>query len=157
MPSLADFLKEKTEEWQSVFSKTKSVRDEWVRDVNQLIDRMEKWLRVADQNGILEIDVHDVEKREEKIGYYNVRGMTIRLGPREVRVKPIARFVVAAPVGALLLSPQGRVDITNGEKQYLLYHLHDPAGNRWISLSPTRESRAFDQQTFESAIQDLLA
>lgn len=157
MPSLADFLKEKTEEWQSVFSKTKSVRDEWIRDVNQLVDDMEKWLRAADQNEILDIDVEEIEKREEKIGYYCVRGMTIRLGPREVRIKPVARFVIIAFLNQLQLSPQGRVDITNGEKQYLLYHLHDPAGKRWISVSPTREVRDFDQQAFESAIQDLLA
>lgn len=158
MGSLTEFLKERAEKERSEHGDRKRVREDWVKAVNQLTDQMEKWLRQADQDQVLEIDVHGVEKREEGIGRYLVRALTVRLEAREVRVVPVARFVVAAPlhVTSLPTPPQGRVDITDGESRYELYRLMDTSEGRWVITRPREGLRGFDREAFEAAVQDLL-
>ena len=156
MKSLVEFLNEQAAQQEATGAQTISLRKAWVQSVNRLVDQMEQWLRSADHHGVLDIEVHDVEKREEGIGRYITRGIKVRLGAREVRVAPAARFVVSAAFFGVLANPEGRVDISNGESRYTLYHMKDCLEGRWLMVGEGKGYVPFDQQNFEMAMQDLL-
>lgn len=156
MKSLGEFLDEHAAQQQETGEVARSLREAWVRNVNRVVAGIEEWLRSADHHGILDIYLHDVEKREEGIGYYCTRGITVRLGAREVAVAPVARFVVAASLVGLPARPDGRIDITNGESRYSLYHLADCPEGRWVMVGEGKGLLPFDRPHFEAAMQDLL-
>jgi hypothetical protein len=154
--TLKEFLAEQAEKHHTEFTETKPRREEWVTEVNRLVDQMEGWLREADPDGILDIEPQTVEKREQGLGFYKAKALTMRFGGREVRIHPVARFVVAAPAVVLPLGrPAGRIDITNGESRYSLYRIEDGRERTWF-IHNNGPLKRFDRLTFESAVQDLL-
>lgn len=69
---------------------------------------------------------------ETRIGHYQLPVLSIRLGPREIQVKPISRDTIGTY--RLPDRPHGRVDITNGVTTYRLYRLKDDQNGRWSVL-----------------------
>ena len=156
MKSLVEFLDEQAAQQEATGGRTKSLREAWVGNVNRVVLEMEKWLRSADHHDVLNIFVHEVDNREEGIGHYAALGITVWLGAREVKVAPVARFVMAAALFGFPAKPEGRIDISNGESQYSLYHMNDCPEGRWLMVGEGKGYVPFDQQNFEMAMQDLL-
>jgi hypothetical protein len=158
--SLREFLASDAEKLRGEQAEAMGKREEWIESVRQLIDQIKEWLKDADEKHVLMIDGSPIRISERGLGTYEVPALTIGLGTREVRVKPIARYV-GAPLRAtaLLQVPRayGRVDLTNGLDRYLIFRVEKEGGDRWRIVEqdgPLVEP--FNRKSFETAFQRLL-
>jgi hypothetical protein len=158
--SLKEFLARQAETLPTQASAAAKKRDEWAAAVDRLTVQMRDWLQQADAAHVLSIEDLPFSIREEGIGAYEVHGLAIRLGPREVRVEPVARFV-AGPLSmtgrAFIPRAFGRVDLTDGLRKFILFRVEKEPTDRWNIVTPDGyEIRPFDQSSFEAALQSLL-
>lgn len=161
MGSLKEFLAEQAEELKKRPSQAERKREEWVSSVKRLLATICGWLRESDPSGILDIQETTVTLREHGIGSYEAPGLSILLGPREVRVVPIARNVAGATFGPGTIRLEqriyGRVDLMNTVERISLYRVENHPADRWILTSEEGyHLRPLDQANFESAITSLL-
>lgn len=146
-------------------------RDEWIAAVNQLLAQMRDWLKEAGALELLDIRPLEFERREEKLGAYEVPGLDIHFGDRTVKVEPVARAVLA-PAGLYTEPGQqragGRVDITNDSyDKYFLYRKLTRDGDQWVVqlnrpvfrplAGEQSDLRPLDKELFEAILKDLLA
>ena len=159
MGSLREFLDEQAEQLKNEPSKATATRDEWVAAVGRLIARVRDWIAEADPGHVLTIEDRTVTIREEMVGSYEVPALTIILGVRSVRVEPIARGVLGPLEQTKAYRPIrvfGRVDLTNGLEKYPVYRGSKEPDSRWfITNQDGYESRTFDRDAFEAALQSL--
>jgi hypothetical protein len=160
MSTLQDFLAEQAEKLKDTQQEALQRRDEWVASVERLNELIRGWLRASDPNHILDVREEPHEIREQGIGFYTVPGLVIALGPRLVRVVPIARNVVGplSDTGAVhVIRAYGRVDLTDGLSKYLMYRVEREPGDRWSIIEEDRyRLEPLDQRAFEAALQSLL-
>jgi hypothetical protein len=158
--SLKEFLASEAEKLRGEQSEAMRKREEWIASVERLLAQMKEWLGQADAKRILMIDESPIRVSERGLGTYEIPALTIGLGAREVRVKPVARYV-GAPLRAtaMLQVPRayGRVDMTNGLDRYLIFRVEKEPADRWMIVEqdgPLVEP--FNRTSFESAFQRLL-
>ncbi len=160
MASLKEFLAGEAEKLRTEQSEAMTKREEWIAAVDRLLTQIKDWLQQADEGGILMIKETSFPISEQGMGTYEIGSLTLGLGPREVRVKPVARFV-AAPLrsNGMIQVPRayGRVDMTNGLEKYLILRTEKEPADRWtvIGQDSSRIER-FDRSSFESAFKSLL-
>jgi hypothetical protein len=158
--SLKEFLAGEAEKLRTEQSEAMTKREEWIAAVDRLLTQIKDWLEQADEGRILIIQETSLPISEQGIGTYEIRCLTLGLGPREVRVKPVARFV-ASPLrsNGVINIPRayGRVDMTNGLEKYMLFRTEKEPSDRWsvIGQDSSRIER-FDRNSFESAFKSLL-
>jgi hypothetical protein len=135
-------------------------REEWIESVRRLLEQIKEWLQEADEKHVLMIDDSPIRIGERGLGTYEIPALTIGMGTREVRIKPIARYVVAPlRAMALLQVPRayGRIDMTNGLDRYFMFRVAREPADRWRIVEqdgPLVEP--FDRTSFEAAFQRLL-
>jgi hypothetical protein len=158
--SFSEFLASEADKLRAEQAEAMGKREEFVKSVQRLLGQIKEWLEQADVKRILMIDESPIRLSERGLGTYEVPALTIGLGTREVRVKPIARYV-GAPLRAtaMLQVPRayGRVDLTNGLDRYLTFRVEKEVGDRWMIVEqdgPLVEP--FDRTSFETALQRLL-
>jgi hypothetical protein len=158
--SLKEFLESEAEKLRSEQAEALTKREEWIASVGRLVARIKDWLGQADTKRILMIDETPLRIGERGLGTYEIPALTIGMGTREVRFKPVARFV-AAPLRETGRMPvpraYGRVDLTNGLDRYMIFRTWKEPDDRWTIIQengPLMEP--FDQDSFESAFQSLL-
>jgi hypothetical protein len=158
--SLREFLEAEAEKLRGEQSEARGRREEWIASVRQLLDRIKEWLAEADPKGILSIDESPLRLSEQGLGTYDVPALTIGLGTREVRVKPVARRVLAPlRTTPMLQIPRayGRIDLTNGLDRYLIFRMEKEPTDRWTIVEQDGPMvEPFDRTSFESALQSLL-
>jgi hypothetical protein len=155
--TLQQFLEERARQEDTEGARTSRIREEWKSSVSRLILKIEQWLRDADPDKILTLERETHRIREEKLGTYDVPGLLVRLGAREVRVVPIARFSIGSMVGDNLgVSLRfGRVDITDGSRKIMLYRRDE--GDQWVVVDDwTYEASELEPAAIESAFLKLL-
>jgi hypothetical protein len=158
--SLKEFLASEAEKLRSEQAEALTKRQEWVASVDRLLDRIKEWLAEADPRRILMIEEAPLRLSEQGLGTYVIPSLTIGLGPREVRIKPVARFV-ATPMRStgVIFVPRvhGRVDMTDGLDKYLIFRVETDPQDRW-SIIKQESSRLepFDEDSFSSALMGLL-
>ena len=161
MGSLKDFIAEQAEKLRTEEPRAARKRDEWTAAVDRLNQRIREWLTQADPDQkILEVRERPYPRREEGIGAYEVRGLSIALGPREVRVEPIGRNV-AGPLSATgvihVHRAYGRVDLTDGLKKFMIFRVERDPEDRWNIIEQDGfRMQPFDQSAFEEAFKSLL-
>jgi len=158
-----DFLRRKAE-GTDVRERNRN-RDEWLKAINGLLDQIEEWLRAADAENLLEIMRYDVERVEERMGVYDAPALKVRLGTDEVDVVPVGRYAIGPlPAQAIksLMGVEGtdgpaagRVDITNGERKYLLLRDLTSGQERWYAVDERSKAVLFDRAYLEAILQDL--
>jgi hypothetical protein len=158
--SLKEFLASEAEKLRSEQAEALTKRQEWIASVDRLIARIKDWLAQADTKRILMIEEAPLRLSEQGLGTYEIPSLTIGLGPREVRIKPVARFV-ATPMRStgIIFVPRvhGRVDMTDGLDKYLIFRVETEPQDRW-SIIKQESSRLepFDENSFASALEGLL-
>jgi hypothetical protein len=159
MGSLQEFLDEQAERIRTENSKAALMRMEWVAAVDRLMDQIKDWIAQADPKRILTIEEQTITIREERIGSYEVRALTIILGISSVRVQPIGRYVMGPLEQTQAYRPirvYGRVDLTNGLEKYMVFRDAGGPDSRWfITNQDGYESRAFDRDALEATLQRL--
>jgi hypothetical protein len=158
-----DFLRQKAEE--SGTRERNRDRGEWLQAIRRLLDQIQDWLRAADPENLLEIVPYDVERVEGRLGIYDAPALRIRLGTDEVDVVPVGRYAIgplAAQTMRSILGIEGtdgpvagRVDITNGERKYVLIRDVSTGQDRWYALDEQSDAALLDQAHLETILQDL--
>ena len=90
MSTLQDFLKKQAVEQRADFDQREKYRRDWVEAVEKLLEQLTTWLRDADAEKVLQIEPTKERIREQKIGSYEIPGLRISLGAREIGIRPIA-------------------------------------------------------------------
>jgi hypothetical protein len=157
MPSLREFLEQQAQnqDQRERFRR----RQEWTTAVSRLIHQLRLWLQEADPNGVLTILPEEAELAEEGLGVYKVPGLHIRLDDRSVYVKPVGRNVLGFVwlPGDTRLRGEGRIDVTDGGRRYILYRSLADGQERWFALNDRHAATPLDQGRFEEIIQELLS
>jgi hypothetical protein len=157
--ALSSFLEEQAQEQQETQAQRKEVLDEWKGALNSLITQFERWLREADRKNALTIDRIPITIRERRLGTYDVEGLRVRLGVREVRVEPVVRYSVGSIVGDEMGTAirDGKVIMSSGDKGYVLFRHKREDGDEWVIADDWRyHPQPLNQATFEAAVLDLL-
>lgn len=158
-----DFLRQKADEFGGRDRNRK--RLEWLQAIQGLLDQVRDWLRVADPENLLESVPYEVERVEGRLGIYDAPALKLRLGTDEIDIVPVGRFAIG-PLPAQALKSllgldgtddpvAGRVDVTNGERKYLLYRDVSTGQDRWYALGEQSQAVLLDQAHLESILQDL--
>jgi hypothetical protein len=163
--SFQEFLQQKIEgsDWKGRSRR----RAEWLNALNRLLGQIQEFLREADPEGLLETIPYEVERVEQRLGVYDAPALKMRIGTDSVDVVPMGRH----ETGPLLLKHYrllpgnerwgdlsgGRVDITNGERRYLLLRsIVDDQEHWYATRSDKMELKAFDSNCLQDILRDLL-
>lgn len=159
--SFQEFLREKAEgsDWKA----RGQSRREWLDALKRLLDQIRGDLRAADPDDLLEIVPYEVERVEGRLGIYDAPALKIRLGTDSVDVLPVGRYAIG-PIAPRSVQgvpggwSGGRVDITNGEKRYMLLQSIEAGKDRWYALEVGGpiEPAPLDRGRLEAILQDLL-
>lgn len=158
-----EFLEQKAEE--AGVRERHRQRSEWLVAIGGLLDQIREWLRIADSGNFLEIVPYEVERVEGRLGIYDAPALKIRLGTDEVDVVPVGRYAIG-PLPAQTLNSAlgiegtdgpaaGRVDITNGERKYLLLRDGSTGQDRWYAFDDKSKAVLLDQAHLETILEDL--
>jgi hypothetical protein len=133
--------------------------DEWIAAVGRLMAQLRAWLGEADPRRVLEVIPIDMEKAEPGLGIYRISGLKISLGDAAVQVVPVARNVVGVvgPQGDVGIRAEGRVDITDGIRRYILYRTLQGGQEKWFALDERFQAAPLDRGRLEAILQDLLS
>jgi hypothetical protein len=166
MTSFQEFLRQKVDV-ATVKDRNQS-RGEWLAAINRLLDRVQDWMREADPDDLLEAVRYEVERVEKRLGIYDAPALKIRLGTNSVDILPVGRYSVGPlPLELLKGGPGddkrwgdlsgGRVDITNGERRYLLLRSKENEHDHWYTVGEPPSPTPFDRKRLEEILQDLLS
>lgn len=134
-------------------------RNEWIAAVERLLNQLRTWLAESDPAKVLDVVPVEVERAEPDLGAYRISSLKISLGDGAVQVIPIGRNVVGVvgPRGAGGIRAEGRVDITDGIRKYILYRTLDDGQEKWYALDEDFQAALFDRGRLEAILLDLLS
>jgi|SRR5271156_1894150 len=106
------------------------MRDEWLRDLNSLHQRIVGYLRDYIKAGSISYEFVEIALTEQNIGEYFAKRMDIKIGRQIVRLEPI---------GTLLVGCKGRVDAVGsaGRAQIILINAKAKGAADLISVRVT--------------------
>lgn len=154
--SFREFLDRKArEEDQNGLRKRK---EEWIASVRRLVEQIQAWLQEADLDHKLEVTSFLPMKVEQGLGAYHALGLRITLAGSTVEVIPVGRNIVGAvgPRGDVGLRAEGRVDITDGARKYMLFRTLGDR-ERWFVVDERYEASELERDRFLAILEDLLS
>lgn len=162
MGTLKEFIAERAEQIQNEELQAAAKCQEWATAVDRLVQQIEQWLAQADPDPkVLRTQRRTYQIREEGLGTYQVTGLSIWVGRREIRVEPIARHV-AGPLSSTgvihVHRSYGRVDLTDGLQKFMMFRVEVEPEDRWnIIEQDSFQLQSLNQQSFEEAFKSLLS
>jgi hypothetical protein len=164
--SFQEFLRQKTE--GSNWKDRGRNRQEWLDALTRLFDQIRAWIREADPEGVLELVSYQVQRVEDRLGVYDAPAMKIRLNLDFVDIQPMGRFAIGTfsfqQFQALWRNEQkwgdlsgGRVDMTDGERRYILLRSITDGRDCWYAVPGDRDGvpAPFDARCLQAILQDL--
>ena len=110
MSALSRFLEEQARQQDETRAQRRDVLEEWKGALDSLIGQFETWLHEADRKNALTIDRIPLTIRERRLGTYDVDGLRVRLGVREFRIEPVARYALGSVAGGELSPGPGATE-----------------------------------------------
>lgn len=101
MSTLADHIRNKKQEQELIASRGGAMKDEWLRELEDLMAKIDGWLQDSVQAG-LNVTKGTVQISEDRLGTYVAPARTVEFAGRRVEIRPRARIIVGG---------DGRVDI----------------------------------------------
>jgi hypothetical protein len=157
--SFKEWLAEQAKRGESVEQRQRLIED-WKDAVGALLAQLVAWLAEEDAQNILTVETGKVPKEEEGLGAYDVAALRINLATKFVEVIPQGRNVVGAigRSGDLGLRAEGRVDMRNRMRKYMLFRVASAEGKKWVIVDDDRYAiEELTKETFVTALQDLLS
>jgi hypothetical protein len=171
--SFKEFLQEQAKKHQAESDAAKGTIDEWRTAIEHLFSQMRQWLKESDPQGLIELEENQEDVTEPGLGRYHVPRLDLRLFGKWVGIIPKARRTVATANPPQKSAPeraQGRVDITDELRRYVLYRFREGGHDLWLinNLAPEKEwpgqvqyvpksePRPLDQEAFEKALMSYL-
>ena len=110
-----DFVKRRLNEAQTIGS-SKDVdwdktREEWIRSLNGLYSKMEKYLKKYTEADQIQVAREKIQISEEYLGNYEAEKLTIQIGIDKVVAKPIGRMMIGAAGRVDLIGARGMLRI----------------------------------------------
>ncbi len=97
---------------------------------------------------------------EPILGTYDAPALQILLGPAEVHVEPVGRevpFLAIRGASGTRTEFAGRIDISDGLREYNLYRERLQDGDRWQMPDKLNRFTYLDRQVFERILEELLS
>ena len=152
-------LREKLEEYrqqqEQETATIEQVKDTWIGSINELYQQIDQWLAEIIGHKVEGIVYIDTEFEEERLGRYLAKTMSFPLGPKRVKLEPVARLILGA---------QGRVNFfTEGRRSEgcMLLRIENEADHtqcsweiRWLRDKSRKEQ--LDKTSFERLLEDWL-
>src|SRR5258708_6760232 len=125
----SDFVKRQRAETppEDKFDAVKELAN-WLGTLNQLYTTIESYLETHVSAGDIRIEYQDIELNEEFSGPYKARQMIIKIGHRQVTLRP---------VGTMLIGSRGRVDVLGPQGRAILALVNKKATSRRSMISVT--------------------
>jgi hypothetical protein len=157
MATFQDFLQRKASEHHHAERREK--REEWISAVRRLLDDIRSWLAESDPDRLLDVISYDVERWEPGLGSYTIQALTIGVGDTAVKVVPVGRDAVGlvSAQGDAGARAEGRVDITDGVRKYILYRTFRDGQQQWHVLNADFHPVPLTRAALENVLQDLLS
>src|SRR5262249_38714300 len=133
--------------------------EEWLAALGRLFGRLRAWLDRSDPDKVLDVAQFEEVRYEPGLGSYPMPVLRIGVGEASVQVVPMGRNAVGlvSPPGQPGVKAEGRVDITDGVRKYILYRTLPNGQEQWHVLGEDFQARPLDQERLEKILQDLLA
>lgn len=158
--TFTEFLRQQAANRQAELARRREVIEEWTASLRGLYSSLKDWLRQSDPDGILKVEESDDwELQEEGLGKYTVPRLDLRGLGRWIGIVPKARFTVATanpPPRSTPERAEGRVDITNEVRRFILYRFRGEDGDIWMVDDQKQPVRLLDQVAFEAALMTYL-
>jgi hypothetical protein len=173
-----DFLHHQAQKHQAEVTAGKATVEEWRTAIEQLFRQIREWLKQSDPEGVIKIDEAQEEIREPGLGHYAVSRLNLRALGKWIGIIPKARKTVGTvkpPQKSVPERAEGRVDITDELRRYVLYRFREDGRDVWwidgleqgydagektwsgqVQYVPRLESRRLDQEAFERALMSYL-
>nr|BAL56650.1 hypothetical conserved protein [uncultured Acetothermia bacterium]BAL56851.1 hypothetical conserved protein [uncultured Acetothermia bacterium]BAL59319.1 hypothetical conserved protein [Candidatus Acetothermum autotrophicum] len=144
MTDLAEFFRKKKEAVAQLESRREQVLEDWLKALNNLYDKLDRWLKPAVSEG-LKVRRYQKEIIEYELGTYQAPALEISFGLRTVHFEPVARFIVG---GA------GRVDVNSPRGIFKL--IRDPDTQEWLLVRRTlADAEPLNKNSFETLIKEI--
>lgn len=140
MSGLSAFLRKKKEEMR-IQTDPKSVRQEWLNEVERFLGTIKQWVNEPKQEGLIEIHPQSVELTEQNLGNYAAPALDLKTDWEIVSIQPVGREVNGGV---------GRVDMYTGKERVSFVLTKD---NGW---AVRRESEGYYQHLTQSLFSHLL-
>jgi hypothetical protein len=134
-------------------------RSEWIAALDQFYEQIMSWIRESDSKGLLIIERMQIDRHEPRLGTYLAPALKISLGDAAVRVVPMGRDVRGSyrNEAGTECRYEGRVDITDGLRKYVLYRVADEGSQAWVVSGDLELPTRFDRAELEKILWDLLS
>jgi hypothetical protein len=169
-----EFLHQKAQNYEA----GKATIDEWRAAIGNLFGQLREWLKEADPEGVIEIKEGQELVREPSLGGYRVPRLDLNVFGKWIGIIPKARRTVGTAIPPQKSTPEraeGRVDITDELRRYVLYRFREGDRDLWmidglgqgydatektwpgeVRYVPMLETRPLDQESFERALMSYL-
>src|SRR5258707_1241515 len=130
-----EFLHQQAEKHQAEANAGKATIDEWRTAIEHLFDQIRAWLKESDPEGLIEIEPSQAEVREPGLGRYRVPRLDLRAFGKWIGIIPKARKTVGTATPPQKSAPEraeGRVDITDELRRYVLYRFRQGNTDVWL-------------------------
>ncbi len=157
--TLKEFLRERAAKEAAVAEKAKVVVDEWRAAVENLFRQIRAWVGESDPEGVVEMKEIEQQVTEPGLGRYHIPRLDLNVFGTWIGVIPKARRTVATATPPQRAAPQradGRVDMTDELRRYVLYRFRDDGRDVWMIDDLNSEPKPLDQEAFEKALMSYL-
>jgi hypothetical protein len=152
-----EFLRQQAEKYQDKV--IKATLEDWREAIQRLFAQLRAWLAEADPEGIIHIKEGKLEINEPSLGRYDVPRLDLHAFGKWVGIIPKARKTVGSATPPQRSAPEradGRVDITDELRRYVLYRFRQDSRDVWLIDDLNSEAKPLDQGAFESALMSYL-
>jgi hypothetical protein len=146
MTKLAEYIKTKREDQSLLASDAVRMREEWLRQLDDLMADIDRWLAPAVAEG-LKVTKATTQITERRLGTYTAPMRIIEFEDNRVTIQPIAR---------ILMGGHGRVDVKLQEPVATLIFWKPE--NRWLLVweRDWNKREPLTQEAFERLMEALL-
>jgi hypothetical protein len=153
--TFSDFLRERAARYESQQGDARDVLEEWRAAVDRLFTQLCGWLKEADPTGIIAVERGQEKVREQGLGHYEVPRLDLRAFGKWVGLIPKARRTVGTahpPQKKVPERADGRVDITDELRRYVLYRFLEDGQDVWVIDDLHSGQQPLTREAFEKAL-----
>jgi hypothetical protein len=157
--TFTEFLREQAAKREAEAKAGKAAIDEWRAAVERLLAQIRGWLAESDPDGIIQIKDGEQELREPGLGRYRVPRLDLRALDKWIGIIPKARLTVGTAKPPRKDAPEraeGRVDITDELRRYVLYRFRQDGGDLWLIDDLRSEPKPLTHELLEAALMSYL-
>jgi hypothetical protein len=93
MNTLAEYLEQEATRLEAERPSRVAALSEWQSAIDTLFRQFEEWIHQADNRKIVQIEYGEVTLRENRLGAYRIKTMTVAVDSQSVTLEPRARYV----------------------------------------------------------------